>query len=108
MNNNKDQYRIPSPAPVPGEVIKTYTTGEQLTAQQALDIALAAAGETAPQLDPTNIDQARVEQRAALGGAATVRVAVAEQPRSAIDTRPEALRRFGANVQQMRQWEMAA
>ncbi len=108
MNNSKDQYRIPtSPAPVPGEVIKTYTSGEQLTAEQALDIALAAAGEAPIRLDPTNIDQARVEQRTAFG-AATVQVAVAEKPSNTIDTHPQTLRQFGANVQKMREWEMAA
>lgn len=108
MNNSKDQYRIPtSPAPVPGEVIRTYTSGDELTAEQALDIALAAAGEAPTRLDPTNIDQARVEQQTAFG-AATVQVTVAEQPRATLDTSPEVLRQFGANVQKMRTWEMAA
>lgn len=110
--NRNDQYRIPTASVVPGEVIKTYDLSGTLTAEQALEIARAVAGEAPGQLDTNNIDQSRVERHGTIGAATISSLTTAPIERSVVGsydpTNLEQLRQVGAGVRAMRDWELAA
>jgi len=110
--NRNDQYRIPETPAVPGEVIKTYDLSGTLTAEQALEIARAVAGDTPPQLDTANIDQTRVERHGNLGAAMVSSASVANIERPVVATfdpsNLDHLRQVGVSVRAMRDQELAA
>ncbi|MGB4762856.1 MAG: hypothetical protein WBP12_05890 [Candidatus Saccharimonas sp.] len=111
MNTDrKDQYRIPTSPIIPGEVIKTYDLSRTLTAEQALKIARAVAGETQP-LDPNNTERARNERfgAAMIEQTAAVVSPTVEQSEPAFD--PMDYRQFsavGKLLHEMRNEELAA
>lgn len=104
MNTDrKNQYQIPVAPAAPGEVIKTYDLSGTLTAEEALGIALAAAGETQA-FEENAVDRNRNERF----GAATVSTVEAPAASSRpIDLGPKALGDIGAQVTAMRKWELA-
>lgn len=106
--NLTDQFRIPASPATPGEVFGTYNLSKDITAEQALELALVAAGETPQTLDTNNIDHARTEQF----GAATIsslNIPTAEKVEVYYNpTNPADLLKAGEGVMAMRNAQIAA